>query len=378
MKKLSWVVLLWVLSSASAESQSLLDRINAQLAHTPHPESVSDFSAIPHLSPMNQDTTLICWSFATSSFLESEMERLNFEPVRLSVTYPVYCVFLEKAKRFVQTRGNSRFSPGDLFTGVLEMFRQYGAIPAEAYGKKLDNRLTLNQNPLYRELDQLMKSVKAKEQWNEQEVLSQARQILDKHLGAPPKEFQFKGATYTPQSFLEKVVRLPWNEYVLVTSFQYAPFGGFAELKVPDNWSHYKNYFNVPLDVFYQSIIDAVTNGYSVAFDADISEPSYELTKDVAMIPDFDIASQSIDQEAREFRFNNGSTTDDHLMQVVSFKRFGGEDWFLVKDSWRTAFEGKNNGYFFFHGSYIKLKALAFLVHRDAVPAVKKMLSTRE
>ncbi|MCU0412350.1 MAG: hypothetical protein MUF82_07455, partial [Bacteroidetes bacterium] len=93
-------------------AQSIDEELSAFIASKAHPESVSDFKALPHLSSLNQDTTLICWSFATSSFIESEMKRLGMEPVRLSVVYPMYCVFLEKAKRFVETKGSSRLSPG--------------------------------------------------------------------------------------------------------------------------------------------------------------------------------------------------------------------------------------------------------------------------
>ena len=138
--------------------------------------------------------------------------------------------------------------------------------------------------------------------------------------------------------------------------------------------AHNNNYFNVPLEVFYTSLRDAVAQGYSVAVDVDISEPSYELTKDVGIIPDFDIPAAAISQEARELRFNNGTTTDDHLAQIVGYKKFGAEEWFLAKDSLPTSWEEPRQGYVFFHASYIKLKVLAFLVHRDGVPAIKKML----
>jgi bleomycin hydrolase len=169
-------------------------------------------------------------------------------------------------------------------------------------------------------------------------------------------------------------VKLPWNDYLLVTSFTYAPFKTFVRLNVPDNWSKDSTYFNVPLDLFYSALKQAVTGGYSAAIDADITEPSYELTKQYAFIPDVDTPAELISQGSREFRFSTGATTDDHLLHVIGFKSFGNEDWFLVKDSWRTAFQGNLSGYFFFHESYVKLKVLAYLVHRDGVPSIKATL----
>ncbi len=70
---------------------------------------------------------------------------------------------------------------------------------------------------------------------------------------------------------------------------------------------------------------------------------------------------------ARAFRFGSGSTTDDHDLHVVGITTRAGRDWFLVKDSWSSSWNNDHPGYCFFHEDYVKLKTLAFLVHRDAV-----------
>lgn len=338
------------------------------------PKSLEDFSTVFHLPPINQDTTNACWSFATISFIESEMNRLGLEPVKLAVMYPFFHAYIEKAKEFIQTEGESRFAPGDLFTGVIEIIKQYGIVPESAYRGQTRACKTHNHEQLENELEALMIRVKEMNIWDEELVLQKVRKILYQHLGVPPQSFEHKGKIYTPRSFLKEVVHLPWNDYILVTSFTYAPFFEFIELKVPDNWVHYNTYFNVPLDLFYNSIKDAIKGGYSVAFDSDTGEPGRIGEKDIVFVPEFDISSKHIDQEAREFRFNNGSTTDDHLMHIVGYKRKRGNDWFLVKDSWRTAWEGQYPGYYFFHGDYLKLKALAFLMHKDAVPDIIKKI----
>jgi len=363
-KRMVIVVSVLMLSGVHAFAQSIEQKLHAFIAATPRPQRVEDFSGIPHLSPLNQGATLFCWSFSTASFLESEMQRLGMEPVRLSVFYPVYYVFMEKAKRYVLTRGQSRFGPGDLFSGVLDIIKEYGTMPAVFYGGN-QAELPSNHAALYSELKQYITSGKRGSEWQAERVLKRIQAILNKYLGKPPTTFTYQGKAFAPQSFLKEVVQLPWHEYVLVTSFQYAPFYQFTELRVPDNWRHNTNYFNVPLEVFYQSLKDAVSHGYSVAVDVDISEPSYELVKDIAIIPEFDIPTAAISQEARELRFNNGTTTDDHLVHIVAYKKFGHAEWFLAKDSLPSAWEGQHKGYVFFHESYVKLKVLAFLVHRD-------------
>lgn len=286
--------------------------------------------------------------------------------VRLSVTYPLYCVLLEKTKRFVNSKGQSRFAPGDLFHGVLDVCPEYGAIPAGVYGRHEET--IFDHGRFYADLNQLMSSIKASKSWNERRALSRLKKILNQYLGEPPKTFLWNGKVYTPQSFFAENVKLPWADYRLVTSFADAPFHTFTELKVPDNWAHHTNYFNVPLDEFYTSLKSAVQSGFSVAMDIDNTEPSYKETGRYGIVPDFDIPAANINQAARELRFSNGSTTDDHLVQIVGYKNFGGEDWFLVKDSAQSIWKKGSEGYIFLHSSYVKLKVLAFLVHKDALP----------
>jgi bleomycin hydrolase len=373
LKIFSAIFLSAVLQGYSLCAQSIKGKLETALGSLPHPQSVKEFASIPHLSAMHQDSTLVCWSFATSSFIESEMKRLGREPVRLSVMFPVYFGFIEKAKHFVQSRGESRFNPGDLFSGVIDVMQQYGAVPMEAYEGTQSGHAIFNHNALYAELDSVMNRAKRIGDWNGELILANVRNILNTHLGSPPEKFLFNGIEYSPCTFSSNVVCMPFDDYLMVTSFLYAPFNQFIELKVPDNWKHHTNYFNVPLDLFYYSLKNAIARKYSLALDMDNSEPSYRITKQYAFLPEFDIPKDSLAQSKREALFQSGATTDDHLVHVVSYKKYGCEDWYLVKDSWRAAWEGPNDGYFFFHESYMKLKVLAFFVHRDAVPEITKL-----
>jgi bleomycin hydrolase len=358
---------------APASAQTMQDKLREALEKTPHPKSVADFQPVPHLTCLNQGKTLVCWSFATTSFLESEMARLKLDSVRLSVFYPVYCGYLEKARRLVRTKGKSRFSQGDLFTGVFDVCREYGAMPASVYDKPSAGGV-FDQTQLYADLERFIEEVKLQGKWNETRVLSRVRKILNRHLGEPPETFTYNGKTYTPKSFLAEVVRLPWTEYLMLTSFESAPFGTFTELKVADNWRHNTNFFNVPLPVFYDALKGALRAGFSAAIDVDTSEPSYEATGRYCLIPEFDMPAGQITQAAREIRFLNGATSDDHAIHIIGCQDFGGEDWFLAKDSWKVVWREGNQGALFLHGSYVKLKILAFLVHSDGVPQATALL----
>jgi bleomycin hydrolase len=361
----------FLFSLAGLRAQQPDEKIPQALAKIAHPSSVSEFQTVPHLSCLNQGKTSICWSFATCSFVESEMARLKLEPVRLSVTYPAYCTYLEKARRFVREKGKSRVNPGDLFMGVWETSRDYGAIPASAYGQPAGAQL-LDNTALDDEIDRLMGEVRREGKWDEADVMARATKILNRHLGEPPKNFAYKGKTYTPKTFLTDVVRLPWNDYIMLTSFQYAPFNTFIEFRVPDNWEHNTNFLNLPLPEYYEAFKGALKRGFSVAVSIDTTEPSYRSTGKYCFIPDFELPAPQINQTERETRFQNGSTTDDHAVHFIGWKNVGGEDWFLAKDSWKSVWRNGNGGNLFVHSSYVKMKVLAFIVHRDGVPDVPR------
>ena len=255
--------------------------------------------------------------------------------------------------------------------GVWETSRDYGAIPAVAYGQPAGAQL-LDNTDLDDEIDRLMADVRREGKWDEADVLARVTTVLNRHLGEPPKNFAYKGKTYTPKTFLTNVVRLPWNEYLMLTSFQYAPFNTFIEFRVPDNWEHNTNFLNLPLPDYYEAFKGALKQGFSVAVSIDTTESSYRSTGKYCFIPDFELPAAQINQSERETRFQNGATTDDHAVHFVGWKNVSGEDWFLAKDSWKSVWRNGNGGNLFVHSSYVKMKVLAFIVHRDGVPEVRR------
>ena len=81
----------------------------------------------------------------------------------------------------------------------------------------------------------------------------------------------------------------------------------------------------------------------------DVSEPGYLSRSDVAIVPTFDIPSEYIDDNARQFRFSNKTTTDDHGIHLVGYEHKDGKDWYLIKDSAAGSRDDvKNFGYYSF------------------------------
>jgi len=338
-------------------------------------ESIESFNPVFHFSPVNQDTTSICWSFATLSFIESEMKRCGKDEIKLSVMYPVYFGFIDKAKYFIKTKGKSRFKAGDLFGTVVNVIEKYGIVPEQDYTGKLNRTKTYNHKKMYSELYEYMDSVKKDSLWNEKIVISKVKEILEKHIGNPPKQIMFNNKKWTPIEFAKEKVNLQWEDYLKITSFKNSEFYKYTDLKVPDNWLPDSSYLNIPLELFYNSLENAIKNGYSMAIDGDFSEPGRIGKSDICIIPEFDIPSSAITQDAREYRFEKELTTDDHLMHIVGYQNVYGKDYYLVKDSWRDAFFGKHKGYFFMTDDYVKLKILAFIIHKDAIPEIMKNIN---
>jgi bleomycin hydrolase len=149
------------------------------------------------------------------------------------------------------------------------------------------------------------------------------------------------------------------------------PYWKQVEYEVPDNWWHDASYYNIPLDDFMNVFEKAIKAGYTIAIGGDVSEAGFLAREaNAAVVPSFDISSAAIDENARQFRFSNETTTDDHGMHVVGYLEKDGVSWFLVKDSGAGSRAGgkeknKNFGYYFFHEDYIKLKMMDFMVHKD-------------
>lgn len=331
------------------------------------PKSKDEFTYFWHNEPLSQGNTGTCWSFSTTSFFESEIYRLNKRKIKLSEMYTVYWEYVEKARRFVRERGNSNFAEGSEANAVRRMWQIYGIVPEEAYACKMPGQIFHDHSKLYNEMNSYLKSVKERNAWNEEEVISTIKSILNYYIGVPPAKFTYEGKEYTPKEFLSKVVNLKLDDYVDIISLMQEPYYTKIVYDVPDNWWRDDNYYNVPLDEYMSIIKNAIRKGYTLAIGGDVSEPGIDFNYKVAMIPTFDIPSEYIDEHARQFRFTNGTTGDDHGIHLVGYMNKNGKDWYLIKDSGSGSFNIGDKGYYFYSEDYVKLKIIDFMVHKDAV-----------
>jgi bleomycin hydrolase len=334
------------------------------------PASPEVFESVFHFDPVRQYLTGTCWCFSTTSFFESEVYRLTGRKIKLSEMHTVYYEFLEKARRYVAERGDSFFDEGSEGNAVIMIWRKYGVVPAASYKGELNPGGRYDHSEMTQEMKDYLAYVKEKDYWDEGTVIASLRAIMDRHMGSPPERIAYDSKELTPVEFLDEVLGLDLDQYVAIMSTLSQPFYEYGEYEVSGNWWHSADYYNLPLDEYYEVIKHAIRNGYSVRLNGDVSEPGYNGFEDAAIVPDFDVPQEYIDQDSRELRFNNKTTSDDHDIHLVGYTAVGDRDWFLIKDSASSAQHGRFKGYYFYRDDYVRLKMLTFIVHKDAVREV--------
>lgn len=329
--------------------------------------------------PISQGNTGTCWDFSTLSFYESEINRMTGKKVKLSEMYMVYWEYVAKARRYVEKRGNSLFDEGSEGNADARLAKQYGLMPESAYTGLIDGHKFHSHAKMVAEMKNYLESVKKNNAWNEEDVLATIKDIMNHYMGVPPTHFMVDGKDMTPMAYMKDYLKFDPNDFVEILSYKQKPFWQKVEYEVPDNWWHSKDYYNVPLDVFMKIIHDAIREGYTMSIGGDVSEAGFSRETQCAIVPDFDIPSAYINDDAREFRFANESTTDDHGMHMVGYlANFNGDgkDWYLIKDSSSGSRNNDPNapefGYYFFSQDYVKLKMMGFTINRAAVKDILK------
>lgn len=371
-----------------------------QLAHGQKSDSGYQFEIVKLIktTPVkDQQRTGTCWSYATTSFIETELLRMGKAEIILSPMFFVRHSYLTKAKRYVRFQGTNNFGQGGQAHNVMDVVRDYGFIPEEHFN---GNNYGEDQH-VHSEFEAMLQAMVDVVTKNKNRKLSTAwepaiESVIDSYMGKIPSEFAFDGKKFSPLSFAKQMGFTP-DDYIEITSYNHHPYYQPIVLEIPDNWAH-KSYYNIPIDELIEIIKYAVENGYSVCWDGDTSEKGFAYNKGIAVLPQVKVGEMSdserakwsdvpkdsltlklysfseivpevnADQHYRQNTFNNYQTTDDHLMHIVGIsKDQNGSVYFYTKNSWGTD-DHKYNGYLHMSQQYVKGKTVAIMLHRDAIP----------
>ncbi|NOY38462.1 MAG: aminopeptidase [Chlorobi bacterium] len=330
----------------------------------------------------NQQRTGTCWSFATTSFVETEILRMGGPELDLSEMYNARHAYEKKADLYVRFHGKNNFGPGGQAHDVMNVIRKFGIVPVEVYTGKHYGDTMHNHGELNTILLGFLDGVIKNRSGHLTPVWKNAYSaILDIYLGPEPETFTWNGNSYSPASFRDHFHLNP-DDYVELTSYLHHPFYKTFELEVPDNFAH-DPYYNIPLDELIDIMKEAVKKGYSVAWDGDVSEKGFSHKRGLAILPPKSwagLSSEEVDSlfkypdemavtpESRQQGFDNYSSTDDHLMHIVgTVTDETGKTFFVTKNSWGT---DRNNygGYLYMSEPFVRDKTLAIMVHKDVLP----------
>lgn len=349
-------------------------------------------------SVKNQYKTGTCWSFSGVSFLENELLKNGKGEYDLSEMFVVRQCYIDKAIHYVRYYGQTNYGQGGGLADVPYVYANYGIVPEEVY-----SGLNYGEKKhMHGELSALLEAYLKELVKNPNKKLSEAWLngyigILDAYLGKAPEKFTYKGKEYTPKTFAT-MLGLDMNNYVAITSFTHHPFYKQFVLEVPDNWLNGQCY-NVKLDEMKSVVDNAIDNGYTVLWAADVSEKGFKWYDGVALMPKVDenkdrtgtelarwvklkssekenelydfhgpVEEIEVTQESRQKGFDNYETTDDHGMVIVG-KAVDqkGNKYYKVKNSWDS--EHIYGGFFYVSEPYFLSKTMSLMVNKKAIPS---------
>lgn len=334
----------------------------------------------------NQNQTSTCWSFSSLSFFESELIRIGKgKDFNFSEMYIARRAYPMKADNYVRMHGRTNMSEGGGFPDVVAVLKKYGMVPEEVYTGKKNPKEPHNHSVLEATLKGIVNAVADDKNTkiDFEAMHTVVENTCDAFLGKAPEKFTYKGKEYTPKSYAEATGINP-DDYVFLTSFSHHPFYSTFSLEVPDNWN-WQTMYNLPLNEFQEVMQHAITNGYSFAWAADISEKGFRFKDGLAIVPETPIADMTdaekadlvkkphaqlkITQENRQLAFDNYETQDDHGMHIVGLvKDQKSTPYYIVKNSWGKD-RNECDGYFYASEAYVLYKTTNIMLHKKAIPA---------
>jgi bleomycin hydrolase len=329
---------------------------------------------IPAGTVKYQGNTNTCWSFSTTSMIESGAIINDHKDIDLSELFTARNLYIEKAKRYILSNGTTLFEAGGLSHDALFGIQKYGAIPAEFYGR--DKGVKFSESSAV-QLDEILKKYLDSTLKHKPIDPNWLAGFIKKHdaiVGTPPEKFTWQGKEYTPLTFENEVLKFNPEDYVTITSFTHHPFYQNFALEIPDNFLMAEPYLNVPLDELISIASNTVEKGFPLVVDMDVSNhgwnchySGYALFEQnrFSKVANPDTTEMAFSQALRQQLFETLETQDDHLIHIVgTAKSADGKLFFILKDSvGDTPFKG----YDYISVNYFGINALSITVPKKAL-----------
>ena len=294
----------------------------------------------------------------------------------LSEIFVARQVYVRKAENFVGRHGRAQFGEGSLGHDLLNAIDKYGIVPTAVFdGLQLDSEKH-NHAELANILEAFLKAIVQNKGRKLTPVWMDAYSaLLDVYLGKFPAEFEYQGKKYTPKSYAESL-EINKENYAALCSYTHQPYYSKFILDIPDNWDN-GFFYNVNLDELVATTKKALSNGFTIEWDADVSNEGFNSKEGIAVTakedeePNFELTAEemNVTQEIRQENFDNYTVTDDHLMHIVGLvEGVDGKEYFVVKNSWGDE-RGLEDykGHILVSEAYFKINTISVLLHKEAL-----------
>ncbi|MEG2317626.1 MAG: C1 family peptidase [Rikenellaceae bacterium] len=348
-------------------------------------------------SVKDQNRTGTCWAWSTLATLESDIIKNGKadKTLELSTMWVARNAYFEKFVKYVRMQGNVIFDEGGAAHDVPFIIAKYGIVPQKDY-KALEYG---EKNHVHAEMlavlksyaDVLIKNPNGKLTTVWQDAVNN---ILDAYFGKRPSTITVDSVEYTPLEYAAHL-GITDTKYVAFASSTAYPYGEMFVYEVPDNWN-WGEFMNVPLKEFTQIAIDAVKNGYTIAWGTDVSDLGFKFRDGFAVYPDVEkenvagmerakwekmnsvdknkalfskvVKEKVVTPEYRQELFDNYTATDDHGMQIVGlYKAADGSLFFKVKNSWTENSAAK--GFFYVSMPFFEALTMNYMLNVEALNA---------
>ena len=359
--------------------------INTLALDSEHPGLVdTEFSDIVKtVGHTDQKSSGRCWLFTGLNVLRAKaIAEHNLGSFTFSQNYIFFYDQLEKSNLFLQGVIDTRDLPfddrtvdwlfshpigdGGQFTGVSNLITKYGLVPSEAmketycsnntsqmraqlsyklreYGLRLREAAdqAAAESPKLKGKKAASAKVALESRLRNMKTayLTEIYHILAICLGVPPKEFEWKGKTYTPKSFYDEYVGKDLeHNYVMVMNDPCREYWKVYEIDYDrhvydgDNWL----YINLPVDKIKEMAIASIKDGTAMYFSCDVGK--FMNRENGLLDPDsFDYSSLlgvdfGMNKEERVKTHASGSS---HAMTLIAVDMKDGKPvkW-MVENSW--------------------------------------------
>lgn len=223
-----------------------------------------------------------CWSNAGTAFLNAEWLNTGKEEVDISVMDFVHNSYLMQVQPYLDSKGKHKITETGMAFDVIQIARKYGMAPESAYmyPDKMD--------PNSAEMDAMLRGTLRMVQEKENGVFTEQWKdtydvTLMRYIGETRIDFDFKGNTYSPLSFVE-YSGLSMDNYMMITSDTRAKMNTTVDLELPSNWAKHK-FHNASAKDLLTTLKNAISNGYTVLWYGDVNQDMIFADEAMAIVP---------------------------------------------------------------------------------------------